>query len=87
MKKVSIIIVLAVAVSACSSPSAYQKNNNSQADFQKDLWECKQLVNQSYNAPNSQGNAGAAIGHAIGRAMSEKGRINDCMYGRGYQIQ
>ena len=86
-----ISIICVVLVSGCATaPPKYFRGNTTQADFQKDVWECQQIVNQSYQAASqssSPGGAGAAIGHMMGRAMSEKGRHQDCMYGRGYQLQ
>jgi len=89
----SALVILALGLAGCAStPPNYSRQNTSQAEFQKDTWECQQIVNQSYGPPpsqsqNSQANAGGAIGYMLGRAMSEKGRHRDCMYGRGYQVQ
>ena len=82
------LISLALVGCASTGPQ-YYKAATSQEQFQRDIWECQQIVNQSYQSPASTGNhdAFAAIGHGLGRAMSEKGRHRDCMYGRGYQVQ
>jgi len=88
MKAVFLASVTSLLVIGCAStPPSYFKQNTSQEQFQRDMWECQQLVNQSYQQPNQSGGAGAAIGYMIGRSMSEKGRHRDCMYGRGYQVQ
>jgi hypothetical protein len=86
MKKLILISPIIGLLIGCSSPGTFHRANTSQENFQKDLWECQQIVSQSYNAPSSQ-SAASAIGHAIGKAMSETQRVNDCMFGRGYQIQ
>jgi hypothetical protein len=81
----------ALLLAGCAStPPTYYKTNASQQEFQRDMWECQQIVNQSYQPPQESsgpGAAGAAIGYMIGRLASEKGRHRDCMYGRGYQVQ
>jgi hypothetical protein len=96
MKKYHFGVVLALislALGGCASTGPqYYKAATSQEAFQRDMWECQQIVNQSYGPPpgqsqNSQANAGGAIGYMLARAMSEKGRHRDCMYGRGYQVQ
>ena len=86
MQRLSGSILLLLVLTGCAATQNFQRPDTSQADFQKDQWECQQIVNQSYSAPSSQGGAGAAIGHAIGRAMSENQRLSDCMLGRGYQV-
>jgi hypothetical protein len=91
MKRALVLVTVAFLVQGCAStPPKYFKTNVTQQEFQRDVWECQQIVNQSYQPPqqsNASGGAGAAIGYMLGRSMSEKGRHKDCMYGRGYQAQ
>jgi hypothetical protein len=91
MRRALLLPALALVLSGCAStPPTYFKPNVSQQEFQRDIWECQQIVNQSYQPPQQSsgpGGAGAAIGYMLGRAMSEKGRHRDCMYGRSYQLQ
>lgn len=84
LKLVTASVAILLTVGCASTPTSYQRANTSQETFQRDLWECQQLVNQSYQAPQ-QGSGAAAIGSLIGRTMTEKGRHRDCMFGRGYQ--
>ena len=88
LKLVTSSVAILLTVGCASTPTNYQRANTSQETFQRDLWECQQLVNQSYQAPqqgNSPSAGGAAVGYLIGRAATEKGRHRDCMFGRGYQ--
>jgi hypothetical protein len=81
---------LRLLVGCHSTSSSYFKPDLNQQQFQRDIWECQQIVNQSFHPPQQSSGAygvGAAIGYMIGRAMSKKGRHRDCMYGRGYQLQ
>jgi hypothetical protein len=87
MRAALILSTVGVLAGCAATPTTYNKPGIAQEQFQRDMWECQQIVNQSYQQPNQSSGAGGAFGYMIGRSVSEKGRHRDCMYGRGYQIQ
>jgi hypothetical protein len=81
-------------LSACAgTPTVFHKVNATEAEFQRDLYECqhmgKMYATQFYSPSNTNSMSstlGSAIGAGIGMGITARQEAINCMNSRGYSI-
>ena len=93
MKYVLCILMLCILLSGCAQPLTFNKIGGTEAEFNRDLYECehmgKMYATQFYSPSNSNNMGsimGSAIGAGLGMGMTARAEIVRCMESRGYYI-
>jgi hypothetical protein len=68
------LIVLAIGLAACAQPSAWYKNGATQADFNRDAFDCEKTTRQ----------VAYSFGGGLGGAMEADDFASRCMVARGW---
>jgi hypothetical protein len=88
--RVATVLALA-ALAGCAGPTLYDKPGGTQAQFDRDLAQCRyeaQLATSGYSSGNTRRGASGAAGQGVAEGIWQTSDRNDledsCLIGRGY---